>query len=285
MSWFTKIEVTKRAAARNVKLNCLRINGLIGKMTVAVVCCVAGFSIGTPARAQQIHDGQSLLTAMHDRYKDSWYDSVLFKEKAITLKPDGTSSTEVWDEVAVLPGKLRIDRGAHREGNGIVLADGTLTRFKDGKPNGPSPFVHMLLVLGFDVYKQPAETTIAQVKAEGIDLSQIHEESWDGQDVYVVGAAKGDLKAKQFWVEKKRLLFVRLLEPDGQDAAKMHDTRFRGYKALAGGWISERVEFYVDGKDSFNEDYFDVKGNVKVDPAIFDPAKYAETSAYPKTQK
>jgi hypothetical protein len=255
------------------------------KVKIALACCAACFSIAAPARAQQIHDGQSLLTAMHDRYKSSWYDTVIFKEKAITLRPDGTSSTEVWDEVAVLPGKLRIDRGAHSEGNGFVFADGMLTRFQGGKPNGPNPFVHMLLVLGFDVYKQPAETTIEQVKARGIDLSQIHEESWDGQDVYVVGAAKGDLKAKQFWVEKKRLLFVRLLEPDEQDATKMHDTRFRGYKALGGGWISERVEFYVDGKNSFNEDYFDVKGNVKVDPALFDPAKFAETAVYSKAQK
>jgi hypothetical protein len=134
----------------------------------------------------------------------------------------------------------------------------------------------------------PPKTTIKQVKDHGSDLSQIHEERWDGQDVYVVGAAKGDLKAKQFWVEKRRLLFVRLLEPDEKDAAKMHDTRFRGYKALNGGWISERVEFYVDGKNTFNEDYFDVKGNVKVDPALFDPAKYSETSVsslYGKTKK
>jgi hypothetical protein len=133
------------------------IAGSLMKVTVALVCCAACLSIATPTRAQQIHDGQSLLTAMHDRYKDSWYDTVVFKENAITLKPDGTSSTEVWDEVALLPGKLRIDRGAHSEGNGFVFADGMLTRFKDGKANGPNPFVHMLLVLGFDVYKQPAE--------------------------------------------------------------------------------------------------------------------------------
>jgi hypothetical protein len=248
------------------------------KAMIASACCAVCLSIAAPARAQQVHDGQSLLTAMHDRYKDSWYDTVVFRENAITLKPDGTSSMEVWDEVAVLPGKLRIDRGAHSAGNGFVLADGMLTRFQNGKQNGPNPFLHMLLVLGFDVYKQPAETTIEQVKARGIDLSQIHEESWDGQNVYVVGAAKGDLKAKQFWVEKKRLLFVRLIEPDQQNATKMQDTRFRGYAKLDGGWISERVEFYVDGRDTFDEDYFDVKGNVKVDPALFDPAKYSETS-------
>ena len=100
----------------------------------------------------------------------------------------------------------------------------------------------------------------------------------DGQDVYVVGGAKGDLKSKQFWIEKKRLLFVRLIEPDEHDATKIHDTRFRGYRRLSTGWISARVEFYTDGKNTFNEDYFDMKANVKLDLTLFDPAKFNETS-------
>jgi outer membrane lipoprotein-sorting protein len=236
------------------------------------------FALLTPLPAQQIHDGQSLLTAMHHRYASSWYENVIFKENAITLNSDGTTSTEVWDEALVMPGKLRIDRGAHSAGNGFVFSDGTITRFKDGQPIGPTPFVHMLLVLGFDVYRQSVESTVAICKSQGYDLSQIHEDTWEGQPVYVVGAAKGDSQSKQFWVEKKRLLFVRLLAPDAQDSSKIADTRFRDYKKLAGGWLSERVEFYVDGKNTFNEDYFDVKANTKIDPALFDPARYAQSS-------
>jgi hypothetical protein len=151
---------------------------------------------------------------------------VVFKENAITLNPDGTSKTEVWDEALELPGKLRINRGSPSEGNGFVFVAGTLTAFQKGKTTGPRPFVHMLLVLGFDVYRQDPKTTIDQTKGQGFDLAQIHEEKWDGQDVYVVGAAKGDLKSKQFWIQKKRLLFVRLIEPDERDATKIHDTRF-----------------------------------------------------------
>lgn len=230
-----------------------------------------------PANSQEIRDGAALLTAMHDRYKDSWYESVVFKENAITLNADGTSKTEVWDEALELPGKLRINRGPASDGNGFVFVAGKLTTFQKGKTTGTRPFVHMLLVLGFDVYRQDAQTSIDQVKDQGFDLTQIHEEKWDGQDVYVVGAAKGDLKSKQFWVEKKRLLFVRLIEPDRDDATKIHDTRFRDYRNLFAGWISARVEFYADGKNTFNEDYFDMKANVKFDPALFDPTKFNET--------
>ena len=247
------------------------------RLIVGLVCLAACLSLAAPVSPQEIRDGQALLTAMHDRYKDSWYDSVVFKEKAITLNPDGTSTTEIWDEALQLPGKLRINKGPSSEGNGFVFIDGTLTTFQKGKASGPRPYVHMLLVLGFDVYRQDPKTTIDQVKSQGFDLTQIHEEKWDGQDVYVVGAAKGDLKSKQFWIEKKRLLFVRLIEPDEHDAAKIHDSRFRDYRKLSIGWISARVEFYTDGKNIFNEDYFDMKANAKFEPALFDPKKFNET--------
>lgn len=245
---------------------------------VGLFCLATCWTAAVPASSQEIRDGAALLTAMHDRYKDSWYESVVFKENAITLNSDGTTKTEVWDEALQLPGKLRINRGPSSEGNGFVFVDGTLTTFQKGKATGPRPFVHMLLVLGFDVYRQDPKMTIDQTKSQGYDLTQIHEEKWDGQGVYVVGAAKGDLKSKQFWIGKKRMLFVRLIAPDEHDATKIHDTRFRDYRKLSPGWISARVEFYVDGKNTFNEDYFDIKANAKFDPALFDPAKFNETT-------
>jgi outer membrane lipoprotein-sorting protein len=246
---------------------------MVGLFCLAVCLCAA-----VPASSQEIRDGAALLAAMHERYKDSWYESVVFKENAITLSPDGTSKTEVWDEALDLPGKLRINRGLSSEGNGFVFVDGTLTTFQNGKTTGPRPYVHMLLVLGFDVYRQIPKTTIDQVKGQGFDLAQIHKEKWDGEDVYVVGAAKGDSKSKQFWIEKKRLLFVRLIEPDEHDPPRIHDTRFRDYRKLSTGWISARVEFYTDGKNTFNEDYFDIKANAKFDATLFDPTKFNETS-------
>jgi hypothetical protein len=251
---------------------------VIMKWMVGLFCLAASLSAAVPADSQEISDGAALLRTMHDRYKNSWYESVVFKENAITLNPDGTSTTEVWDEALELPGKLRINRGPSSEGDGFVFVDGMLTTFQKGKSMGTRPFVHMLLVLGFDVYRQDPKTTIDQTKAQGFDLTQIHEEKWDGQDVYVVGAAKGDLKSKQFWIEKRRLLFVRLIEPDEHDAKRIHDTRFRDYRKLSTGWISARVEFYVDGRNAFNEDYFDIKANARFDPALFDPARFNETS-------
>jgi hypothetical protein len=227
--------------------------------------------------AQDIRSGDALLRAMHDRYQSTWYQTVVFTQKSTTYKPDGTNSSETWYEAALLPGKLRIDIGPASDGKGYVLADGTATVFENNKVVRSRPLVNMLLVLGFDVYRQDPETTAKIVTGEGFDLAKLHEDTWDGHPVYVVGAEKGDLKSKQFWVQKDTMLFVRVIEPARADPSKLDDIRFENYKPLAGAWIAERVEVYSEDKKVFSEEYSDIQANVKLDPAMFDREKFATT--------
>jgi hypothetical protein len=229
------------------------------------------------AHGQNIGSGEELLRAMHDHYKSSWYKTLSFTQRSTTYKPDGTSSAETWYEAALLPGKLRIDIGPPASGNGYVLVDGKVTILKDGKIVGTRPQVNMLLVLGFDVYTQEPETTIKVVKGEGYDLSKLREDTWEGHPAYVVGADKGDLKSKQFWVAKDTLLFVRVIEPARDDPKKFDDIRFTDYRPLAKAWVAARVEVHSDDKLVFSEDYTDIQPNVKLSPAVFDPQQFGAT--------
>jgi hypothetical protein len=213
------------------------------------------------AQAQTIRNGEDLLRTMHDRYKDSWYQTVTFTQKSTTYKPDGTSSAETWYEAALLPGKLRIDIGAATDGKGYIFSNGNVSVIKENKVVASEKSINMLLVLGFDVYRQDPETTINIVKGEGYDL----------------GAEKGDLKSKQFWVAKDTLLFLREIEPARVNPTKLDDIRFIHYQPLAGAWIAAGVEVYSDGKKVFSEDYSDIHANVKLDPAAFDPEKFSTT--------
>jgi outer membrane lipoprotein-sorting protein len=214
---------------------------------------------------------------MHDRYTNSWYKTLTFTQKSTTYNPDGTSKVETWYEALALPGKLRIDIGTPSNGDGYLLVNGTVTVFKGGKESGVRPLVNMLLVLGFDVYGQAPETTASVITAEGYDLKKIHEDTWEGQPVYVVGAEKGDLKSKQFWVEKKRFLFVRLFQPTQADPKKFQDIRFEDYRELPGGWVAARVEVYVDDRKVFSEEYSDIQRNANLDPGTFDPKQFNST--------
>jgi outer membrane lipoprotein-sorting protein len=229
------------------------------------------------AHAQQIRSGEDLLRAMHERYKDTWYRTLTFTQKSTTYKADGTSSAETWYEAASIPGKLRIDIGPPTSGNGYVFVDGDITIVKENQVTAKRHSVNMLLVLGFDVYRQKPEITAKVAKEEGYDLSKIREDTWEGKPAYVVGAETGDLKSKQFWVVKDTLLFVRDIEPARGDPEKVEDIRFIHYEPLAGAWIAVGVEVYSEGRKVFSEDYSDIQANVKLDPAVFDPQKFAST--------
>ena len=224
--------------------------------------------------AADIGNAETLVRAMHDRYAKSWYETVAFTQKSTTYNADGTSTVETWYEAALLPGKLRIDIGPPADGKAYLLVDGNVTVFQQGKQVRSRPLVNMLLVLGFDVYRQPPETTLHTIAAEKYDLTKFHEESWQGRPVYVVGAEKGDLKTPQFWVDKERLLFVRLFRPTQADANKMEDIRFVDYRPLEGGWIAARVEVWNQDKLVFSEEYSDIKTNPKLDAALFDPKQF-----------
>jgi len=231
----------------------------------------------TLAHAQEIRNGEDLLRAMHERYQKTWYQTVTFTQKSTTYNADGTSSAETWYEAASVPAKLRIDIGPASDGKGYVLVDGNVSIVKDNKIVAAQRSVNMLLVLGFDVYRQDPETTVKVVKGEGYDLSKLREDAWDGKAAYVVGADKGDEKSRQFWVAKDTMLFVREIEPAREDATKLHDIRFIHYQPLAGAWIAAGVEVYSDGRKVFSEDYSEIRANVRLAPAMWDPQQFSTT--------
>ena len=233
--------------------------------------------LAVPAIAADIKNGEELIAAMHNRYAGKWYKTLTFVQKTTFYKPDGsTSRVETWYEAISLPGTLRIDIDPLEKGNGILFTGGKVHSFRDGKLAGGRPFVHPLMVLGFDVYGQPVTTTIEQVKGIGIDLATIHEAKWQGRDVYVVGAKQGDLTVPQVWVDKKNLYFVRLFELVGKDKKNVQEVQFNNYEKVKGGWVAPEVIFNVDGKRTILEEYTDIQANVDLNADLWNPEKWME---------
>jgi outer membrane lipoprotein-sorting protein len=224
--------------------------------------------------ADDIKSGQDLIAAMHKRYDSKWYKTLTFKQVTTNYKPDGTSEASIWYEALRAPGSLRIDFEPLDKHDGILFTGGKLYSFQGGKLAGTRDFVHPLLVLGFDVYVQPVDVTLAQIKAMNIDLSAIHQETWQGKTVYVVGAKQGDLTTPQFWVDKKDLLFVRLFQPAGKDKKSVAETRFNKYVRSGGGWVAAEVQFFVDGKAKTTEEYSDIKTGQKLDVDLWNSEKW-----------
>ena len=221
--------------------------------------------------AAKISNTNELIAAMQKRYGKSWYKTATFIQETTNIQPDGTSKVEIWYEAMSIPGSLRIDFAPTKAGNGILFTDSKIFVFKDGKVENTRPFEHPLLILGFDIYRMPANDVTTKLQALKFDLSQFREDTWQGRPVYVVGAKAGDLHSPQFWIDQENLYFVRMLRPAGKDGTQTQETQFNKYQKLGGGWIAPEVIFLVDGKTVTTEKYSDIRGDVKLDPRLFDP--------------
>jgi hypothetical protein len=224
-------------------------------------------------QAPATRTGEDVIRAMHDRYAGKWYTTLSFVQHNTATKADGSQEHSTWREYARIPGRLRIDFMPADSGNGLVFAsDSEYVRRSDTLAHAEA-LIHPLMVLGFDVYAQPLATSVTKLRALGIDLWLVHDDSWEGRPVYVVGARAGDVRTKQFWIEKERLLFVRMLEPGRRDTTRMTETRFESYRAVGPVWVSPRVEFLVDGRQVWLEEYDDILTGKPLADSLFAPPR------------
>ena len=235
---------------------------------LTVVVFLLTFPIAAYAK---ISNTNELIAAMQQKHGKSWYKTATFVQETTNFEPDGTSKVETWYEAMSVPGSLRIDFTPTTAGNGILFTDGKIFVFKDGKVDASRAFQHPLLILGFDIYRSPASDVTTKLQSLKFDLSQFHEDTWQGQPVYVVGAKAGDLHSPQFWIDQKNLYFVRMLRPAGKDGTQTAETQFNKYQKLGGGWMAPEVIFMVDGKVVTTEKYSDMRADVELDPKLFDP--------------
>ena len=209
--------------------------------------------------------GEEVIREMHQRYEGKWVRSFTFEQK--TTLSDG--SVETWYEAAELPGKLRIDIATPPAGRALLFRADSLYMYRNGRRGRGGPFTHPLLLVLYDLHFLPPDATIAKLRGLGFDLSKSHETTWEGKPVVVVGAQAGDTTSAQIWIEKARLLPVRMLE---KSASGMADHRIGGYEAAGQGWGERRIETWENGKRTQIEEYSNVRLHVTHEPGLFEPS-------------
>jgi len=258
----------------------IRAAGIATLSGVIFAACSRGSSSTTPAPATpsravpRFANGGDVIDAMRARYAGKWYRTLTFQQKTSRLLPNGTWRVETWYEAMRLPGRLRIDFDPVSAGNGVLYARDSQFVASNGKVIQSAPGINDLLLLGFDVYENTPARSQALLRRQGIDLSRVHETTFEGRPMVVIGALRGDLRRKQAWIDAERLYLVRLVEPTRADSSKVQDIRFVNYERRGDAWLAPRVEIYNDGKLVFYEDYNDVRTNVPLDESLFDPTPW-----------
>jgi hypothetical protein len=220
-------------------------------------------------------DGAEVIQRMHARHAGTWYRTVTFVQK--TSYPDGR--TETWYEAASLPGRLRIDVAPVDSMNTILFREDSVYQYRRGAIAVREAMVHPLLVLGFDVYAQPPERTVAKLRTLGFDLSPVREESWQGRRHWVVGSVGADSLAREFWVDQERLVFTRLVQvaprgPQAPGRRTVAEIHFNRYQPLGGGWIAAEVVFLNNGEKVQMEEYTEIVADPVLPAALFEPAAW-----------
>ncbi len=236
-------------------------------------CASAGApGTATPDARALLTSGDAVVRRMHGAHHRTWYRTLTFVQR--TSFPDRPAQT--WYEAAAFPGKLRIDIAPLDSMNATMYVGDSIYVFRGGRRIAARPERNLLMTLGFDVYGQAPETTMRQLTEQQVDLTKVHQTSWQGRPVTVVGALTGDSTSNQFWVDNERMLFVRLIEqvPRQNDQTGRLDIEFNKYERLGGGWIAPEVVIRMDGTEIMREEYSDMRANVELDPSLFTTTEY-----------
>lgn len=199
--------------------------------------------LGGFAPADTTSDGRAVLRAMHDRYATTWYETLALVQAVTYFDPLGrVDHAEIWYKSLALPGRIRSDIAPLEDGRGEMFRADSIYRFEHDTVVQRDEAIHVVLLLAFDVYRQPASVTAGALERFGFDLSAVRDDTLDARPAWVVGADDGP----RFWVDRDACLLRRLVVP-GEDGGALQDIRFEDYTRLDGGWIAATTSFRTDG--------------------------------------
>jgi len=244
------------------------------KLIIALLfCTLASVSQGEKRGKVKYTDGKALIKAMHKAYSpNKWYKYFTFSQNMEFYRNDSVIRKDVWHE-AYSPGSLVIKFGSKNSKDGVLFSNFMVHSFEQGKDPRSAQRAHDLLLVGLDVYFYDPEKTIKILDSLGYCTSKIHEDVFEGRKVYVVGADKGDLESKQFWIDAERLYMHRIIY---DQKGKINDVVFGDYINMDGYWMSKTIIFKTNGKLGLIERYYDIKFPKVINQDWFDPKKFNE---------
>ncbi|HKA60162.1 MAG TPA: hypothetical protein VKD28_16215 [Gemmatimonadales bacterium] len=223
-------------------------------------------------------DGTALLKQMHDTYQGKWFRTVTFVQQTIQTHQDGKVDTTTWYEALKSPDRLRIDFADPKSGNGVIYTADSVYVVRGGKVARTGASGNPFLPFVQGVYDQPLDTTLRQIRPYKFDLTKIRTATWEGRPAYVVGSqSPSDTTSPQFWIDKERLVLVRMILGLNPAApAELVDIVLKDYRQVVGGWLAVQVDIMEGGKVVQREVYSNWRGNVELPADFFVAEKWSD---------
>jgi hypothetical protein len=238
-------------------------------------------SAPAPTPSISVSDGESLIRAMHARYNGNWPRMITYNQTTSLLAQSGQNSDQTWYVAISAPGRQRIDYVNPDLGNGMMVRADSTYFFTNGRQVRTAVGWNDLLLLTQDVYHQNPEVTISVLRSLGYQLSRMQSRSFDGRTTYVIGASSStDSASRQFWVERDRLVLVRVREKRREN--DFSDIRLGDFIKVGDGLIAKQTYQLQNGVPRLHQ----LIANAKVDPALapdlFEPKLYSTVKHWSK---
>ena len=218
-----------------------------------------------------VKNAEDVLHDMYKRYSGKWYKSFSFNQTTEQYRNDSLIKTSTWYEAINFPDKFRIDFGDTITGNAVIYLKDSVYSFRKGK------LVHtgfndddLTFLLG-GMYFYPFDTVKAKLQKIGYMLNKFHEDNWQGQPVYVIGATNSAERSNQLWIDKGKLIILKFIRFNGNNK---EEGIFSGHQRFGKGWSETACDFYVNDKLVQKEKYHDCKAGIYINPGIFDPVNF-----------
>lgn len=258
-------------------------NRIIGSFAFALILVAAchrggkGSDTVSPRESAipPVNSVSGLVNAMRDRYAETWYKSLSFKQiNRYTI--GGKEQSSEWIENLSVPAKLRIDFLPLSQKSGVLIDNSRVSSFAAGKRVDVRRLYQARPFLISDIYVLPTAVTVRRLDSLGIDTTKIRVDRLDGKSAFVIGAPSGDLTSTQAWFDVETLLLKRFLQSEVRGGKTVtSDLRVTGYTQTAGVPIPDAFVTRRGGATTLREEYTNVKVNAPMPAALFDPAKWA----------
>lgn len=214
--------------------------------------------------------GQNMVQKMYKNHAKNFRKSLSFVQQTTLYRGDSIFRKDTWYEVLVYPDKLRIDINDAISGNAMFFVNDSSFRFINNNLKIRVYQPHDLLFVLGGMYSYPLDTVYNKLKRFGYNSDKFYDTIWKGQPVTVVGTDKDENESNQFWVDKEKMVVVRILNnKNGQKSEIICED----YIKLGNHWCETKIEFSINGKLIQAEKYTDLKENVNVDPDYLNPYK------------
>jgi hypothetical protein len=225
------------------------------------------YSPPTDTRAEQ------LISQMYGRYHGKWYTTFTFIQTTEKYQNDSLIQTSTWYEAVSYPDKFRIDFGEPKNGNAVIFRKDSVYNFRDGQLKNKGKDKNDLTFLLGGLYFYPLDEVFKELKSLHYDLGKFREDVWNGKEVFVIGASMAGEKTNQLWIDKNKLILVRLIKYDDN---RKEEGVFGDHIQAGGGWSETSAVFYIDDKLIQKEYYKDCQANPPLDSSLFDPASFGK---------